>query len=823
MFKGVTLEMSLKPFKSTDEEYMRAVVERIFEQWKILIGDAEEVSVLLWTSDGSEILDWHGDLDEEMEWGRYVGGANSIHDEWHEKYDPEGIGLHSRAYFYMDNPPQITFGTLKKIVSLIKEIGKKHYPDKRIRVGETFDPGPEFAVSKFKYVRHNEICHGTTMGANSFVCCYSTLHADDVKYAAYPNGIKEGTALATFFGKQSQSFLSAMGFDYLWLSNGFGFGLDTWSTTGAIFDGKNFDSSHFDEVKEKILEFWRLFRAECNYRVETRGTNLTTGIDLATDGVPLKSIYEGDFDLLPPPNSPWAALDGNFGLELSGYMSRICKLPSNEYLFRYYVHDPWWANSPWHDRYESLPHDIYLPMAVCRLDDNANVQLPTHINILSIDNSFGEMPDFCAQEPSIHINKALRHAPDAPSSVIWIYPFDEYHQYRSEDKIKEMFFGDWFICGAINHGFPLSSVISTDSFIKSLCTNPHAYDGRILVSIVPATGSAYEKEILACVKKGIRVIFYGNAENASADFLSAAGIRIVNDALFGEMDISVSNETDEFCHGRLAKAIMHRDITCGGGLNAILADNTDAKPFVTIGGRIAGTHNGNMVWLDGTCSANYEGGKLLTPDDEEKYYSGDSLMRKALDLLGTKIRFRKEYANSYEPVIMLSRHENAHMISVCAKDTTVTTKMRFPLGVPVPCARETKITSDGFGEYHFSKAEFLECRFFVEQGESVISCHDMHPVSFFRVRRIKVSGLKNATIRFFAPEYCKNNIEAVLNSDDDFALVSDPFDGEYITDENGTYFEARNVTGDMIFSIPFKKLHGSLKKVEGNIPPINQN
>ena len=68
-FYGVTLEMSLKPFQKTDEAYMRMVAERLFDQWRILIGDAKEVSVLLWTADGSEILDWHGDFAEEMEGG----------------------------------------------------------------------------------------------------------------------------------------------------------------------------------------------------------------------------------------------------------------------------------------------------------------------------------------------------------------------------------------------------------------------------------------------------------------------------------------------------------------------------------------------------------------------------------------------------------------------------------------------------------------------------------------------------------------------------------------------------------------------------------
>lgn len=104
------------------------------------------------------------------------------------------------------------------------------------------------------------------------------------------------------------------------------------------------------------MDFWRLFRKECpNLRVETRGTNLTVGIDFATDGVNYQALYSGSFDFLPPPNSPWAALDGDFGLEICGYLSRIARLPEQDYLFRFYVHDPWWVNSPWLDRYEGQP------------------------------------------------------------------------------------------------------------------------------------------------------------------------------------------------------------------------------------------------------------------------------------------------------------------------------------------------------------------------------------------------------------------------------------------------------------------------------------
>ena len=168
MLKNVTLEMSLKPFRQTDDAYIDSVIRKIFMDWSILIGDAPCVSVMLWTADGSEILEWKGDLNEKMEWCRYVGGANNLEDKTrNRKFDPDGIGLHSRAYYYMDNPPEFTYGLLKKIIQRIKEIGSEMYPGRTIRVGETFDPGPEFAVSEFKYRKHNEICLANTMRKGS--------------------------------------------------------------------------------------------------------------------------------------------------------------------------------------------------------------------------------------------------------------------------------------------------------------------------------------------------------------------------------------------------------------------------------------------------------------------------------------------------------------------------------------------------------------------------------------------------------------------------------------------------------------------------------
>ena len=85
--------------------------------------------------------------------------------------DPSEINIHEQARLYMNNPPQITYGTLKEIIQTFKSIGRK-LTGKPVSVGATFDPGPEFARSPFKFERHREILKG------EWVDCSATLSGD---------------------------------------------------------------------------------------------------------------------------------------------------------------------------------------------------------------------------------------------------------------------------------------------------------------------------------------------------------------------------------------------------------------------------------------------------------------------------------------------------------------------------------------------------------------------------------------------------------------------------------------------------------------------
>ena len=513
MFKSVTLEMSLKPFKQVDDASIRKICAQVFEQWRPLIKNREVISIMMWTSDGSEILDYTGDLDREFEWCYFLGTANLplLEDM------PAETSLHTRKQLYMDNPPKMTYRILQKIISTLKEEGKKQFPNARIRVGETFDIGPEFALSDFKYNRHKESCNGKGCDKFGFVDATALLNGDDYPYAAYPDGLPDQTPMGTLLGAQTNIFLRDMGFDYIWLSNGMGFSYEPWNKTGKIFDGEKFYPEKLGETREKVFLFWKLFRDACpDYPIETRGTNFSVGMDYASDGVPLYDIYRGNFNITPPPNSPWAPLNDDVGIEVLGQLTRNCELPGEDYMFRYYIHDIWWVNSPWYDRYEGNPYDIYIPMALCRINEEGKVHNPTLFNILSIDNSMGEMPDACVNEPLPHILKAEKDAPDEPSPLVLVYPMREYTTASDAAMLREMYFGDVFIKDAINNGLPLATVVSTDNFVK------HDFDlYQKSILLVPAAFDNDDawKHLQEYAQAGGKVIVYGSRDAlAKIDF-----------------------------------------------------------------------------------------------------------------------------------------------------------------------------------------------------------------------------------------------------------------------------------------------------------------
>ena len=146
------------------------------------------------------------------------------------------------------------------------------------------------------------------------------LHADAQAYAAYPDGIPEGEPFALFLGRQIREYCRDIGFDYVWLSNGFGFSAVAWDYLGPGFDGEHFLPEERARISGRFKKPGRIFivvipRSRWKYGVPT----LLLVWILRRMAWILHGLYDSGYVRLPPPNSPWGALNFDFGLEIAGY------------------------------------------------------------------------------------------------------------------------------------------------------------------------------------------------------------------------------------------------------------------------------------------------------------------------------------------------------------------------------------------------------------------------------------------------------------------------------------------------------------------------
>lgn len=404
------------------------------------------------------------------------------------------------------------------------------------------------------------MCKGAGCQGVAFIDAGAKLKGDTYPYAAFKNGIPDKTPMGTFFGAQANAFMHDIGFEFLWLSNGFGFSFEPWRREGIVYDGKEFYIERLKPTKEKLLKFWGLLRKECgDFQIATRGTNYSVGVDYACDGVPLYDIYKENPDILPPPNSPWGAINDDIGIEVVGQLTRNCELPGKDYIFRFYFHDIWWMNSPWYDRYGCSPYDIYIPMALARIDENGKMQSPSVLNILSVDNSKGDMPNLSVNEVVPHFLKAEKDIPDEPSLVVLVYPFKEYTTSCDKKTLNEMYFGDLFLRDAVNNGFPLTTVVSVDNFLN------HSFDiYEKSVLLVPGIieNKEAEEKLIAYSEKNGKIIRYGSKEileNINCN-CKKVDIKKGTDELFGALEhfgYCFEFRTEENCE--LPTVMVHRN------------------------------------------------------------------------------------------------------------------------------------------------------------------------------------------------------------------------------------------------------------------------
>lgn len=798
VMKEFTLELSLKPFLRKEARGYDMVAAELFRQWRPVSMNAEQVSILLWSADGSEILAFSGDMEKTFDWGRYVGCINDKQTPKQKQDDPEQRNAIVTGRPFEEGTKELSYRTLKKIVDSLKAVAKEQFGI-AIRVGTAFDPGPEFAVSEFKYKKHPEICKGGYVGNKcDVVSCYSRLHADASPYAGFPEGIPEGTSFGCFFGRQSNAFLHAMNMDFLWLSNGFGFGNFAWCFPGVLFDDKKFMPEKAEEVKDQMLDFWRAFRKECAMPVMVRGTNLSTGRDLSCDAVPLREIYDIGKFVAPPVNSPWGALNFDFGAELCGWMSHIAGFPDKSIMFRYYVNDPWFQTKPYLLNYQKQPHDIYLPLSVSRINADNEVVTPSHVNILTADDCKGEFSREATEALTPNLNQALREVPDAPGPLVWLYPFDDYHDwvftkpYRNE----EVFAGDLFIRDAINNGFPLNTVVST----KDCRSLPN---GRVVVSPVPQAGSRWESLLLGHVSRGGDLLLYGSLDHASPAILNMLGIKL-SSPVSGELMVESEFLPEHF--GDKA-AILHNGLysaggirECGGG--TVLANVRERQEERTLAAE-ASYGSGRVVWLRTStfrCHAFSVQDEFIHVIDRGRYIEPAAMMVTLLKRFGWIFEYRRHENNGWNPVNAVSRQKNAFYYSGYNFTTTTDHRLSTPYGAPVLIGQDFMLKNNQ-ATYHFDRAYRYECRVFAEQEErSLVSCYESSPTLKGVKRWIWVRNVKSALLRIFTPEDIGDSLEVqVVTPERNYTTPPHPVKTKRIDGQGVSYYELEEkVTGQIL-------------------------
>ena len=745
--RNVTLEISGKPFTDDSEQMIFEVGRKMFTQWKNLTDMAEQISVMLWIADGSEILDWSGDLDQTFEWGYWQGCAEPMplpeksNDLFHrlQHYFPRK---------YREDAAPRTYRWLKRMIQVLRECCQE-INGINPRIVAIFDNGPEFCLSDFKYRHHNEICGGSTVGTKRSVICNSTLHGDNRKYAAYPKGIPEGLTLGRFFGAQFRLYAEEFGYDAIWLSNGMGFGQEPWGIRGFLFDGEKFHPENAENARKTMLRFWEDFTSACpGMEIETRGSNFSAGVELASDSAPLDELY-GKYKIAPPVNSPWAALNFNTGLEIAAWMSHIAELPDHRFPYRFYPHDPWFRNSPWLDRYGREPWDIYLPLAVSRIDENGKVRTPDSINLLTVDNSYGEMPDQVPQEVIPHLINAFRDAPNEPAPFVWVYPFQHYcKMLHGSDPHPEIVFNeDLFLGEVIQAGFPLNTVISQAN-VKHLPIHS--------IAIVPV--SAYGDWVDDFLNRGGRIIFYGALRHAPDSLKKLLGLRC-GDGLSGRQTVTLHKKVDSFRHGDYSMEIFNHNVYNGGPLTEI---SDGAEVIAEAGGRVLASVNGNAAFLRSVLPQGEvipEGNRQLARQKPDIVFPVETLARVLAGHFGWTLEYSAFRSDSLLPRMTVARRNNMFFFTVFARDTSVQINIRTPFGVPVLDEMETEYT-DHHAVWHPDKCWHKRSRIFAEQEEDTVFSLKIETVEDFAlIDRFSVNGLKDATVRVFLDEGALSHLE----------------------------------------------------------------
>ena len=500
---------------------------------------------------------------------------------------------------------------------------------------------------------------------------------------------------------------------------------------------------------------------------------------MATDAAPLGALYaEGLIE--PPVNSPWAAITFQAGLELAAWMSHVAELPKGRgFPFRFYIHDPWFLNSPWLDRYGREPWDIFAPLSICRIREDGSVQTPDSVALLSVDDTLGRMPETVPREVTPYLAAAFETAPDRAGPLVWVYPFDEYAAVGAGEPppgaLDRIFNEDLFLGEALQGGLPLNTVASTRIW-RNLVDDPRTpYRFSDTVFAVPVTALLSSENLAALdahAARGARFLVYGALAGAPEPLLKRLGLAL-GEPRTGEVTVRLSESlpVDVFAAGAPCERLFVRPELDGGGLAEVEAE---AEPFAwaeTADGarRVLLSRKGAFAFVRSALPLSEQdavGIWHFCHESATGAFPSERLMRHLLGAAsGWRIRADLPTPSTPPPRPNLSRHDNAFLFHVFAPDTTASLRVRTPLGTPLVTEYDTRIEG-GDALWRPGKSWRHECRLFADgQEPGTVTVKTSYPAFPGFTGRLHVVGLECATLRFFPPNGFRETVELVRNGD----------------------------------------------------------
>ena len=811
LFRRGTLEFGPKVLFRKNDSFLDSFFIELFRTYRQLLKHCDTVSLLCWIGDGTDILQYDGDLEKPIAWARWQGFA-------HPYGDPP-----RQPVLYTDNPIELTYGDLKRLIAAARRASSEVL-GKRLSFILPFDPGSEFTEAPFRYERHPEILLRSAAGATiRCIDAIARFHADSSRFAGYPDGIPEGTPFGEFLGRQACHYFADIGADGLWFSNSFGFGRSPYASggTGQFFDGEAFHPEGNRAVRDAVLAFWEVFRRECpDLPVLCRGTDFPVGMNLANHASAYRALYDKNrFGIVPPPNTPWPALNRNEGLALSGTLTQNAPFPGERMVLRFYVTDQWFCNNPWFDRWDRAPYDLYLNASLCKFSPEGTLCTFSDIHLMGVDGSWGETPGEIADEVIPHFKRAAALRPDAPPPVIWVYPFDEYDGLTFGDNPQPdiPFGGDLSIIGALNHAFPLAGAVTTSSLAAALaaanedgqksndslvtrhsslvtCHSAKRFSSlreAVLVTPAPLPGSEVERLLLAHLADGGRILCYGTLRYASHAWLSAFGLAADAKPLEGEFEVVGD------IAGAPSRRLLHDAVIGQGGLCESKGSAVILAEAVAPDGqrRVLAAVNGRAAWTRGGTGAARERlrQRNVAARDEMALFAPERLYNVALGALGWFIRQENGLApDSVE--FLMSRNRGGFVFTGHSFDDDAALLVRAPWGAPIPLARRVRLV-DSAARIPVRTWFHDEVRVFVRQREGVVGCRSQPVIAKNLHRRWLVDGLDHADVRFYGQP--GQDTIYYRTASTEYGDAREPIRPEFVTDDTGTWFELRDYSGPL--------------------------